>query len=110
MGTLLATLYRVMEASRIGGGKVFSFGFGGGWERLELAEARFEVGGKSGVGEGRAVNGGDLLQNACVLRLGDDFVDCGIVCVRGIREEPHHFVVVVVVVVDGVRVRSVSEV
>ena len=74
-----------MEASRrIGYGKVFIFGMvgqwgcwfsgssavGGGRKRLELAEARFEVGGENGrVSEGRTVDGGNLVEKACVVCL-----------------------------------------
>jgi len=39
------------------------------WERLEVAETGFEVGREDGVGDSGAVDGGELVQNACVLSL-----------------------------------------
>lgn len=55
-------------------------------KRLESAEAGLELSGEYGVGEARAVDGGELLENAEVFGLGYEFLYGRVfVCIREIH-------------------------
>ena len=72
------------------GGSGLGFGLGGGgWEGFEPGETGFEVGGKDGVDETGAVDGGDLLEDAVVARLGNEVLHGRVIGVGEEREICH---------------------